>query len=65
MADASRNPKLFRQRWMNLDRGCFKEPDVIEWAAMDESGSRMLQGTRLCIKLAAINESGSWMFLGS
>ena len=50
---------------MNLDGGCFKEPDVIEWAAMDESGSRMLQGTRLCIKLAAMYESGSWMFLGS
>ena len=47
---------------MNLDRGCFLEPDVIELAGMDESGSRMLLEPDV-IKLAAMHETGSWMLL--
>ena len=36
----SRNRTLLGgQRWEKLDRGCFSEPDVIELAAMEESGS--------------------------
>ena len=47
---------------MNLDRGCFLEPDVIELAGMDESGSRMLLEPDV-IKLAAMHETRSWMLL--